>query len=235
MRQNTVNIIVPAAGLLALGLLLAVLAFIKRKNEDKYREAISAFERCIVDNYVAFLLCCMVACPLVLQLVYSIPGCKSVLNPESVLGFWGVLLGLIAAVFSFLKKKQLDEDKRRSSMSPEISVKRVRHGDDDQYCFELSNLKQFTYSISKLCDCPVRVSLMGGSSTVVSIGKDEFDSFNSLFSELSGQSKGIDVADGSKRLSLELTDPDMRFWHIDYRFIKDWNEEFRFYRGVEEW
>jgi len=170
----------------------------------------------IVANYVIAIVVCMIICPLLLQVVYSIPLCHPAVSSESVLGFWGVSLGIIGGALLFLKQKEIESLDRLNSLRPKISIQMSRDG-EDAYLVRLTNKNGYKYSIFDICGIAQFFTLDGFDEKYVQIDERQFEAFNDSHKNRLVQS-GRDVSNIPKFVSIRLSDLDGTLWTVNYRY-----------------
>lgn len=199
------------------------------KPSERMKTLSATAEQFVIDHYVLLLVALMLALPLLVQGIYSIPLLRPTVSADAVLAFWGVLLGIVGAAFSHQKQLQNERHKRVSELSPAINVE-LHHCADGMFKPRITNHKGYPYTLACLCGQPRSEILGGNCSLEVQLKQVDFESFNAEHIR-SLKTKGIDAADKPKTLSLELYDPDGNRWHIDYEYSspKGLTETFRFF------
>ncbi|MCI6404795.1 MAG: hypothetical protein MR800_00255 [Collinsella sp.] len=173
-------------------------------------------KRWIVANYLLVIVACMIVCPLFVQVIYSIPLCHPAVSSESVLGFWGVSLGIIGGALLFLKQKEIESLDRLNSLRPKISIQMSRDG-EDAYLVRLTNKNGYKYSIFDICGIAQFFTLDGFDEKYVQIDKRQFEAFNDSHKNKLVQS-GRDVSKIPKFVSIRLSDLDGTLWTVNYRY-----------------
>lgn len=187
-------------------------------------------KRWIVTNYLLVIVACMLVCPLFVQVIYSIPLCHSAVSSESVLGFWGVSLGIIGGALLFLKQKETESLERLNSLCPRISIQMSRDG-EDAFLVRLNNKNGYKYSILDICGISQYSALDGFEEKTIQIDKRQFEAFNDSHKNRLGQS-GRDVSKIPKFVSIRLSDLDGTLWTVNYRYQfkeREWIESSYFY------
>lgn len=187
-------------------------------------------KRWIVANYLLSVFVCMIVCPLFIQAVYSVPLCHPAVSSESVLGFWGVSLGIIGGALLFLKQKEIESLERLNSLRPRISIQMSRDG-EDAFLVRLNNKNGYKYSVIGICGIRQYFTLDGFEEKPVQIDKRQFEAFNDSHKNRLAQS-GHGTSRTPKFVSIRLSDLDGTLWTVNYGYQfkeREWIESSYFY------
>ena len=212
-------------------MLLMVSCVLKAKSKSMTLSFLRKIEDCVIENYILFLVASMALLPLLLQFVYAVPICTSSIKAGDVLAFWGVVLGIVGAAFSYQRQKMFEADRRLRHLSPNLEIELAHHENDEPYRLVLHNRSPFTYLLVSACGVEQGLTVSGLSRVDLSISKDDFAKFNEEHRS-SLQTRGVDVSLIPRVVSLELYDPDGNKWHIVYKYVfphGGWEESSRSY------
>lgn len=198
------------------GVAFAVRWAMKKKASPDVPNFLKTIENNVVENYVLYLLASLIVLPLLLQVLYSIPLCAPRVDSGDVLAFWGVVLGIVGAAFSYQRQKMLEAENRIWQLAPKLQIEMAHHKEGEPYHLKVINGSQFTYLLTSVCDLKQTQSLSGLSSITLDIDKSRFDAFNEKFLK-SLSSRGLDTSSVSSCISIELYDPDGVFWMLDFK------------------
>lgn len=180
----------------------------------------------ISSNYLACIICLIVCCPLLLQIVYSLPLSVPAVGAGDVLQFWGVSLGVAGTAYTVVQKLDYERAKRIDENNPIIDLKCLES--DTEIELQIDNMQSVAYRVSKVCGVECSRAIGANRSTTIRLAKGEFEKTqegyeNGARSSLPGYPNSIEI---------ELWDQSGIHWFLNYaRNASDWYESSRFWVG----
>ena len=180
----------------------------------------------ISNNYLACIMCLIVCCPLLLQIVYSLPLSIPAVDSGDVLQFWGVSLGVAGTAYTVVQKQDYERAKRLSENSPFFNLKCLEA--DTEIELHLDNKRPVAYRVSKVCGVECSRAIGSGGSATIRLAKSDIEKAReghvdgALFS-LPGYPEFIEI---------ELWDQSGVHWFLNFeRNANDWHESSRIWIG----
>lgn len=197
-------------------IIVAVAFIIRGAEDDKLKEILRQIEYSIIEHYVLILAACMFVLPLLVQAIYSVPLLEPKISSEGILAFWGVLLGILGAAFSYQKQAENERVKRRNDLSPSFKIEMPpRNSQGNPYTLRIFNQKAQVYSIIGVCETKRSRRIEANGMLEMQLDASAFEAFNAK--ELEKYSKEA-ASKIPAKISIQLCDVDGTTWHVDYRY-----------------
>lgn len=180
----------------------------------------------ISNNYLACIICLIVCCPLLLQIVYSLPLSVPAVGAGDVLQFWGVSLGVAGAAYTVVQKQDYERAKRVNENNPIFDLNCFET--DNEIELHLDNMRPVAYRIAKVCGVECSRAIGGGGSTTVGLAKSDIEKAR----EGHGDSARYSLSGYPNFIEIELWDQSGIHWFLNYeRNANGWHESLRFWVG----
>lgn len=195
-------------------------------DNERIRNLYWSVRSFISNNYLACIICLIVCCPLLLQIVYSLPLSVPAVGAGDVLQFWGVSLGVAGTAYTVVQRQDYERAKRIDENNPIIDLKCLEIGSEIE--LQIDNKRSVAYRVAKVCGVECSRAIGAGQSMAIRLAKSEIEKAQggyedgTLFS-LPGFPSFIEI---------ELWDQSGIHWFLNYaRNANDWYESSRFWVG----
>lgn len=195
-------------------------------DNERIRNLYWSVRSFISNNYLACIICLIVCCPLLLQIVYSLPLSVSAVGAGDVLQFWGMSLGVAGTAYTVVQRQDYEKAKRIDENNPIIDLKCLET--DSEIELQIDNKRSVAYRVAKVCGVERSRAIGAGQSMAIRLAKSEIEKAQggyedgALFSHPGFPSF----------IEIELWDQFGIHWFLNYaRNANDWYESSRFWVG----
>ena len=195
-------------------------------DNERIRNLYWSVRSFISINYLACIICLIVCCPLLLQIVYSLPLSVPVVGAGDVLQFWGVSLGVAGTAYTVVQRQDYERAKRIDENNPVIDLKCLEV--DAEIELQIINMQSVAYRVAKVCGVECSRAIGAGQSMTIRLAKSEIEKAQGRYENGARSS----LPGYPNFLQIELWDQSGIHWFLNYaRNANDWYESSRFWVG----